>query len=339
VPTVNRTCSASRCFLARLLLSPLLVAFAAFVQSARGEDAADTASDKASGDNSVGVRYVDPVVQRWQMGLVIKGNAALTTGIMAYAPVPMDWPEQKVEVVERDVSANVASVSFRDIPPGARQMVINIPRLARDETARALLTFEVTRSAIAAPPDPTAFVLPRPSRELAPFLAESPQIESRHPTIKKLADELTAGQDEAWPRVEAIYAFVNKHIKYKVGELKGAVDTLSDKEGDCEACTSLIVALCRAKGIPARTVWVAGHSYSEFYLEDREGGGHWIPCQSAGSYQFGRMDDTNPIIQKGDNFRLPGYREPFRYLQVVLTAKDTRGQAGPSVEHIQRPLP
>ena len=109
--------------------------------------------------------------------------------------MPTDWPEQKVEVVERDVSDNVASVSFRDIPPGARQMVINIPRLARDETARALLTFEITRSAIAAPPDSTAFVLPRPSRELAPFLAESPQIESRHPTIKKLADELSKKPD------------------------------------------------------------------------------------------------------------------------------------------------
>jgi transglutaminase-like putative cysteine protease len=284
------------------------------------------------------VSFVDPVVQRWQMGVIVKAGDGAATGITVYAPIPTEWPEQQVKVVGQELSAGVR-VTYRDIPPGARQMVVSIPRLAPGDTAQALLTFEVTRSAIAAPADTGVFVLPsRRSRELAPFLGESPKIESRHPTILKLAEEVTAGQEEAWPIVEAIYSYMHKTISYKVGELKGALETLADKEGDCEACTSLFVALCRARGIPARTVWVAGHSYSEFYLEDGEGAGHWIPCQSAGSYRFGSMDDRNPIMQKGDNFRLPGYKEPFRYAQVVLTARDVKGRTQPSVEHVQRQI-
>ena len=52
-------------------------------------------------------------------------------------------------------------------------------------------------------------------------------------------------------------------------------------------------------------VWVPGHCYPEFYLEDAEGRGHWIPCQAAGTRAFGSMPEHRPILQKGDNFRVP----------------------------------
>ena len=41
---------------------------------------------------------------------------------------------------------------------------------------------------------------------------------------------------------------------------------LRDGTGDCEELSSLFIALCRAHGIPARTVWVPDHCYPEFYL-------------------------------------------------------------------------
>jgi hypothetical protein len=65
--------------------------------------------------------------------------------------------------------------------------------------------------------------------------------------------------------------------------------------------TSLFVALCRANGIPARTVRVPGHCYPEFYLLERNGKGHWFPCQAAGTRAFGAMPDPRPVLQKGDN--------------------------------------
>jgi hypothetical protein len=65
--------------------------------------------------------------------------------------------------------------------------------------------------------------------------------------------------------------------------------------------TSLFIAMCRASGIPARTVRVPGHCYPEFYLSDQAGEGHWFPCQAAGTRAFGGMPDPRPILQKGDN--------------------------------------
>ena len=73
--------------------------------------------------------------------------------------------------------------------------------------------------------------------------------------------------------------------------------------------TSLFVALCRAADIPARTVWVPEFSYAEFYLLDKKGEGHWIPCSPAGTKAFGEMLDTKPVLAKGDNFR-PPYGQP-----------------------------
>ncbi|MEQ8791611.1 MAG: transglutaminase-like domain-containing protein [Pirellulaceae bacterium] len=285
-------------------------------------------------------RYVDPLVQRWQMGLILQGGDGASIGVTAAAPIPGNWPEQHVEIVGRDVTENVARVSFRDVADGARQMVISIPRLEAGATARAILTFEVTRSAIVAPSNPAAFVVPtRRTSELAPFLTDSPSIEARHVTIRNVAKEITAEAPQGWPQVEAIYDFVQDKLTYKEGDLKGALDALKDGEGDCEAYTSLFVALCRASGVPARTVWVPGHCYPEFYLEDKAGNGYWMPCQSAGDREFGGMRDRRPILQKGDNVRLPEERKPLRYARAVMTIRDSQGRTPPTVEHVLRPSP
>jgi len=46
------------------------------------------------------------------------------------------------------------------------------------------------------------------------------------------------------------------------------------------------------------------------------------------------MDDHNPIMQKGDSFRLPGYRETFRYAQATMTAQDVKGRTAPSLQQV-----
>ena len=68
---------------------------------------------------------------------------------------------------------------------------------------------------------------------------------------------------------------------------------------------SLFVALCRAAEIPARIVWVPEFCYAEFYLLDKNGEGHWLPCSPAGAKAFGEMPDTKLMLAKGDNFRPP----------------------------------
>ena len=111
---------------------------------------------------------------------------------------------------------------------------------------------------------------------------------------------------------------------------------LRDGTGDCEEITSLFIAICRAAEIPARTVWVSGHCYPEFYLEDDKGKGHWFPCQSAGAREFGGITELRPILQKGDNFRPPkNSHERQRYMAEYLTGSPGPGGGKPQVKFIR----
>ncbi|HYW78604.1 MAG TPA: transglutaminase-like domain-containing protein, partial [Thermoguttaceae bacterium] len=112
-------------------------------------------------------------------------------------------------------------------------------------------------------------------------------------------------EENAWKRVEAIYDWVREKVEYQNGPLKGALAALNSGTGDCEELTSLFIAICRAAEIPARTVWVEGHCYPEFYLADAEGNGHWFPCQAAGTRAFGGIPEFRPVLSKGDSFRPP----------------------------------
>ena len=264
-----------------------------------------------------GAKLGEMLVQRWRCGVEVRAVGGPCTGIVGYIPVPVDWPEQQVEVVEEDIAPE-AKVSYTTVDNGVKIMVVKIRHLAAGETAKALVTFEVRRSAVLPPDDADKYVLPdarKIGRQMRSYLSPSPRIESRDRRIRTLAKEIGADREKAWQRVEAIYDWVRENVEYKNGPLKGALAALKDKTGDCEELTSLFIAICRAAGIPARTVWVPGHCYPEFYLLDPDGKGHWFPCQAAGSRAFGGIPEHRPILQKGDNFRPPwNKRDRQRYL-------------------------
>lgn len=282
-----------------------------------------------------GVRLDKALTQRWRVGVVITA-AGQCTGVLGTVPIPTDWPEQQVKVIERDVTEQVKRVQFRTLDNGVRQMLVEIASLRPGETARAVLTFEVTRHSLLPPEDSSIFRLPQKmSPDVRRYLAPSPFIESRHTKITSLAREIVGAEPNAWRQVELLYDWVREHVEYKNGELKGALAALKDGDGDCEELTSLFIALCRARQIPARTVWIPDHCYPEFYLEDQEGQGHWIPCQAAGTRDFGGMPEFRPVLQKGDNFKVPEKREPQRYVAEFLSVKAVRGAGQPKVEFLR----
>ncbi len=169
------------------------------------------------------------------------------------------------------------------------------------------------------------------------YLKPSPYIDSEDPVIVEAARQVTEGKPGGWEQAEAIFDWVRDKIEYRFDrKIKSARQALDDGFGDCEELTSLFIAMCRARGIPARAVWVPSHCYPEFYLEDSSGAGHWYPCQAAGTRIFGAMAETRPILQKGDNFRVPGAREPQRYVQETLEAR--HAEADPSVKFEQKKL-
>jgi hypothetical protein len=273
---------------------------------------------------------------KYKVGLEVTAEGGPCNGIYATLPVPAEWPEQRVRIAAEDVSPAVRSLRYRTLPGGLKQMVVEIPDLPAGKTARAVVTFELDRHALVAPADTAGLRIPaKPDRTLKAFLGPSPYIETRDPKITALAK--SAGDAlEGWRKVEAIYDTVRDKVEYRNGELKGARRALADGWGDCEELTCLFIAMARAEGIPARTVWVEGHCYPEFYLEDASGQGWWFPCQAAGTRAFGAMPDQLPILQKGDNFRDPDRPgKTLRYVAEFLKGATVKGGGDPRVEWIR----
>ncbi len=280
-------------------------------------------------------------VSKWRCGMVITAAGGPCKGVIGYVPVPRDWPEQQVRIAEEDISPEV-TVSYETVEGAAKIMLIKIPYLDGGKEAKAVVTFEIRRSQLLAPEKTDGYKIPD-SKKLTPalrgYLVPSLKIESRDPKIRKLAKEIGTDKEKAWDHVEAIYDWVREHVKYdKNGKLKGALAALREKTGECEDMSSLFIAICRAAGVPARTVWEHGHCYPEFYLLDDKGEGHWFPCQAAGSRAFGCIPETRPILQKGDNFRKLNSKKPKdrqRYLAEFIKCTPLNPGGDPKVTFIR----
>lgn len=289
-----------------------------------------------SGGGETAVSLGDARVQKYRVGVVVTAEGGPCRGIYATLPVPHDWPEQKVRVIDEETSPQVKSLRYRMLPGDIKQMVVEIPDLPTGQQAKAIVTFELERASILPPKQTAGLIRPeKPDRALRQHLGPSPYIESRDPKIVRLAKE--TGQDlDDWKKVEALYDTVRDRVEYRNGELKGARRALADGWGDCEELTCLFIAMCRAEGIPARTVWVEGHCYPEFHLVDASGAGHWYPCQAAGTRSFGGMPDQLPILQKGDAFRDPDRPgKQLRYVSEFIKGAAVDGGGTPRVTWVR----
>lgn len=267
-------------------------------------------------EHSVRLDYVAPEKQRWQVGVKVTTSSGSCKHVFATFPVPTDWPEQSVVLAEKELSRYVSAWEVRDLTGGAKQVVLQMANIPPATQSDALFTFEVTKSRITGGDDNTDLVIPKSlDRDARIYLGSSPYIDPRHGKIRKIVTELDSDAPEsAWQQVEQIYDWVRDNVEYQEGKIKSAVDAINDGVGDCEELTSLFVALCRARRIPARMVWVPGHCYPEFMLQDADGNATWFPCQAAGTRQFGEMDEYKPILQKGDRFKVPEKKALQRYV-------------------------
>jgi hypothetical protein len=293
------------------------------------------AAPPESADVQLGPALGREHVQRFRVGIQIIAEAGPCEAIVATTPIPIDWPEQQVKIVEDDLSPSVQDLQYRVIDGSVKQMVLTIPYLAAGEECHAITTLEITRRELKAPEETEALILPKKlDKDLRAYLAASPGIETRHAKIRSLAKDLVKDKASAWEQVEALYDWVRDNVKYSEGGFKGAAQALKDKKGDCEELSSLFIALCRANGIPARTVWVPGHCYPEFYLVDPRGHGYWFPCQAAGARDFGGIVEQRPVLQKGDNFSDPDRPgRKLRYVSEFISVR--RAAAKPTVRFIR----
>ena len=268
-----------------------------------------------------GISFSDPVETSWEFGLQITATSN-TLRIKSTIPVPMDWPEQSVVLLGEQKSNNVGKLVFKDNTDHAKQLSFKIRRMAGGQRETVLVRYKIIKKMIIAPQDTSQFVLTKTiPKNVKTFLKHSPLIESNHRRIREIAETLKDEDLNAWEQVETIFRWVRDNIEYKFDtQNHSCLEALDAQRGDCGELSSLFIAICRAQGIPARAVWIPDHTYPEFYLSDKDGNGHWFPCQAAGTYEFGSMTETKPILHKGDRFKIDGERKQVRYLRPTLVA-------------------
>ncbi len=296
-------------------------------QQASGDKATPRENETATGP--AGLAMGDEREFVWLIGLRITASGG-ATGITASAPIPINWPEQTVEIIGEEKSESVGRISIKRLTNDARQMVFRIRKLRPGEVAKAVLKIKIRKMHITGTEhsDQLQFATEKEiPNDIRKFLRPSPFIESSHKKIKEIADSIELSEEKSdYEKAEEIYSWVRQNIEYKFDRtIRTCLEAIAAGHGDCEELSSLFIAICRARGIPARAVWIPSHTYPEFYMVDPQGKGHWIPCQIAGDYQFGAMTEDRPILQKGDKFKLPGEPDPVRYIKPTLLAKDAQG--------------
>lgn len=281
---------------------------------------------------SSGPQQVQQRTQNWKVGMVVQATGGPCAGIYGTVSVPNEWPDQRVRIIDEEITKNVAGVRYRILDEGVQQMMVSIPRLNPNEIATALVTFEVTKLAVPLPDNPSQYVLPkRPPRDIKRHLAQSPLIEVRNSRIRARVKELENESLSGWEQVQALYDWVKANVSLRDGRLKGTVGALDDGFGNNEDLTCVFIALCRASRVPARTVWVPDGCYAEFYLEDAEGEGRWFPADLS-SDAFGFSNDMRPVLQRGDNIQVPEKKETQRYVAEFVKGKGGRGLGKPKVD-------
>jgi hypothetical protein len=244
--------------------------------------------------------------------MVLKAQGGGFKNLVAAVTVPADWPDQqRVRVVKEDLPPG-ATVGYRTIADVGdqtvgRQMVVKIPFLPEGIEVRAVVTFSVER--LTPPPlAPAAGQFQAASRKelgkLASYLTRSPKIECNDPRVRGMAREAVNNHTAAWEKVQAVHHWVHENIEF-AGDMENVqtcMKTLELRRGVCAEMNSLVVAMLRAEGFPARLVRIPGHCYYEVYLLDGQGKGHWLAGDATRDAAIapGKTPE-GMILQKGDN--------------------------------------
>ncbi len=243
-------------------------------------------------------------------------------GVAVTRAIFRDWPEQSVEELS-EVQSHGLTARTSLLDGLVRRLHLRAPILRGVEDY--VLECKVTRRRLEFDPEELSQWRVAVGSKVARWRTPSPGIESRDPAIRSLCEQLDQPSAAAWHRVERFFQFVRQEVRYRQQPFKGAVAALRSKDGDCEDKAALFIALCRAAGIPARTVWGASHAWAEVALRDDDGKVRWVPCDPTREDRPGRLTSFFPIYQKGDRFRLPELRgKPVRYVMPLCIARSGR---------------
>lgn len=286
-----------------------------------------------------GVRLEKPLRYRWHVGAQIMGGPnGRSKELFVSIPVPTDWPEQRVVLVEQKVDPQFQKADFRVIDQGVTQFVAVLPTANRNQTYEISLIYEIEVNPMSGPPDESIYkiskkALPKPVR---PYLADSLEINWKNRKLTNQIKEIVSSQETDWAKLRAVFDWIRGNIEQTNQEPTNAVDCFLNRKGSPEDVTALFIASCRHLKVPARMVWVEGTVWAEFYLVDDRDQGHWFPANVVGLAEFGSISEPRVIQQKGDSIRVPEKEQPQYFVAEHVSGK---GSDPPRIKFIQELLP
>jgi transglutaminase-like putative cysteine protease len=199
-----------------------------------------------------------------------------------------------------------AEFDLADMPPGSTVSIHLRYRIAVNGLAYDLSSCEGVVPAEAE------------GEDLNDYLRPELHIESNNVQIVDLANELSAGKDTAREKTRAFYDYVGDNLVYTHNRADwGAQAALGEMGADCTEYASLMIALCRASGIPARYVeglavpgedTVDSARIEHAWLEVHLPGCGWVPMDptmgrfpiSREAY-FARILPNHIVVTRGRN--------------------------------------
>lgn len=275
------------------------------------DDQASTLDSNINQDNPISSLAITESVEyrvQQKIKLVNHGPGSPTQQNLWVALISDDVPYQ--EVLEREISPKgyqvvtdeygneIAEFDFADMAPDSEIQVEIVYRVLVNQVEADL------SSCIGELPD---F-----------FTAAELHIESENPQITSLSDDLARDQGTACEQVRAFFDYIGSELVYSYnGGNWGAQAALGKMGADCTEYASLMIALSRAAGIPAR--YIEGLSYTpegkevlarleHAWLEVFLPGIGWIPMDptlgrspmNRDSY-FGKLPPDHIIVSRGRN--------------------------------------
>ncbi|MBI2041213.1 MAG: transglutaminase domain-containing protein [DPANN group archaeon] len=151
--------------------------------------------------------------------------------------------------------------------------------------------------------------------DLKKYTVATEKTESDNPEIKKLANELASGEDDAYIISFKIANWVHENIDYDESAWQGvasAKDVLRTKRGVCDEYTNIYMALMRSLGFPVRykvgSVYTniptvnnfQYHAWAEVWLPDAG----WVPFDPTFA-EYGWLDPTHIEVMQSQDVEPP----------------------------------
>jgi transglutaminase-like putative cysteine protease len=145
----------------------------------------------------------------------------------------MEVSPSNYELISDEYGNQFAEFDLSNHPPGTTKTIKTDYRITVNE-----LTYDLSACEGEVPAD---------------FTQPELHIESANPQIVSLADELSRGKESVCEQARAFYDYIGEELVYTYnGKNWGAQAALGTMGADCTEYASLLVALNRSQGIPAR---------------------------------------------------------------------------------------